>query len=364
MKIVIAPDSFKGTMTARRVSELMEDAVRSVLPRAEVISIPVADGGEGTLEALGCEIRAKRVCGPLFEPVDAYYGVSDESALIEISACAGLALAGEDKNPMKTTTYGVGELIKAALDEGARDIVLTLGGSATNDLGCGMAKALGARFFGADGEFLPVGGSLNAIGRIDVSGMDERLKRTRVTALCDVTNPLYGEKGAAFVFAPQKGADPDMVKLLDEGLEHAADIIKRDLGVDAGAIEGGGAAGGLGAGINAFLGGELKRGAEEILNRLRFDEKIKDADYVLTGEGSFDRQSPAGKAVSAAASHAAAAGAKCIVIAGCVETCMEPCANVAAAFSIQQRPREFSEAIKHSEEMLYDTTRNVARLLS
>ena len=232
------------------------------------------------------------VKGPYFEKLDAFYGILPDgrTAVIEMAACAGLPLVGERKNPLLTTTYGVGELILDAARRGCRKIIVGLGGSATNDAGCGMAAALGVRFEGKGGSFIPTGGTLSDVKKITVN-LPPELCGVEIVAMCDIDNPLYGEKGAACIFAPQKGADAGAVRLLDEGLIHISKIIKRDLGVDVSAIPGGGAAGGMGAGMVAFLGSSLRPGIETVLDTVGFDRALQGADLVLTGEGRLDTQS-------------------------------------------------------------------------
>lgn len=370
MKILIAPDSFKGTLSAKSAAEIMKNAVISIRPDAKTVIIPTADGGEGTVEALGARKIPVRVTSPFIgEYTDAFFGLLGGTAVIESAACIGLPLAGERKNPEITTSFGVGELIKAALERGCNKLILALGGSSTNDLGCGAASALGVKFYRVDGglerEFIPTGGTLREITRIDPSAVDKRVKAADITVMCDVTNPLYGENGAAYVYAPQKGADNAAVLRLNDGLRHAAEIIKRDLGIDTANIAGGGAAGGFGAGAFAFLGGRLKRGIDAVLDASSFTREAEDCDLILTGEGRFDMQSLSGKAVSGVAARAGAV--PCVVIAGSVrgdgitDELLKK-VGITAVFPIQREPLLFDEAILHTEEWLFAVTANIVRL--
>ena len=257
-KIVISPDSYKGTLSARQAAEIIERACKDALESVETVSIPIADGGEGTVDALGAERVPCVVTDAFSTPISAFYGRLGDAAVIELAACAGLPQATHP-NPEIASTFGVGELIRFALDAGFRRFIIALGGSSTNDMGCGLASALGVHFFDEDGaRFVPTGKTLNRIAKIDCSGMDPRIRESRFTTMCDVTNPLFGPKGAAYVFAPQKGADPEMVARLDQGLVHACEVVKRDLGVDLSTLPGAGAAGGCGGGVVAFLSSELK----------------------------------------------------------------------------------------------------------
>ncbi|MGB3958921.1 MAG: glycerate kinase, partial [bacterium] len=283
MRIIIAPDSFKGSLTAAEVAASIERGVKRVLPQAETIPVPLADGGEGTVDALvsatGGRLVTKEVTGPLGERVKASYGLlgDGETAVIEMAAASGLPLVPlEKRNPMLTTTYGTGELILAALDEGCRRIIIGIGGSATNDGGAGMAQALGVKLLDEEGLDIPYGAAgLARLDRIDISSLDRRLAQVEVLVACDVDNPLTGPRGAARVYGPQKGADPQMVEELDQILGRFAAIILRDLGKDVKDIPGAGAAGGLGAGLMAFLNGRLAPGVELVLAAVKLEERIQ-----------------------------------------------------------------------------------------
>ncbi len=365
MKFVIVPDSFKGTLTAKEVCEYVADGILSELPDAEIVCIPVADGGEGTADALGAEITPVSVSGPFGEACDAFIGRIGNTAVIEMASCAGLPLVKDKKNPEITTTYGVGELILRALDDGAKDLLLCLGGSCTNDCGCGMAAALGARFTDANGkEFVPVGGTLRSIASIDLSSLDKRLSRVSIRAMCDVKNPLFGEHGAAYVFAPQKGADAEAVIRLDAGLRNFAARCLEDLKIDVSELPGGGAAGGMGAGVVALLGGSLVSGIDAVLDTAGFDSHIIGADAVISGEGRLDSQSFGGKVISGIASRMKDSGIPLIAICGSIDREIDDLSGITAAFSVQSTPLPFGGAIKHSPRDIYFTSKNIARLLA
>lgn len=318
-RFLIAPDSFKGTLTSAEVCDIITDAILSVIPKAKITKLPVADGGEGLAAALfnavGGEWVEAVVPGVFGTPMTAgYVMLANGSAAIDMSACAGLPLAGDNKNPAETTTRGVGALIQDAVKRGAKNIILGLGGSATNDCGMGMAAALGYRFMDCYGKELdPVGSSMTSVERILRPKVPLKID---VTAACDVDNPLFGEQGAAFVFAPQKGANEAMVKELDDGLRNMAELIARDLGVDVSTLPGAGAAGGMGAGVVAFLGGTLRSGIDLVLDAADFDVLLYDTDIVITGEGRMDAQSARGKVPAGVARRAAQKGKPVIAING------------------------------------------------
>lgn len=303
MKIIIAPDSYKESLSALEVSEAIEKGFKYHFPDAEYVKIPMADGGEGTVQSLvdatGGEIIQKTVTGPLGKPVEAFFGIlgNKRTAVIEMAAASGLHLVPQDqRNPLITTTRGTGELISAALDHGVTHIIIGIGGSATNDGGAGMAKALGVGLFDTKGrEIGEGGGALGEVASIDVAQLDPRLEKVKIEVACDVDNPLTGERGASAIFGPQKGAIPEMVELLDRNLGHYATIINRELGKDIIEVPGAGAAGGLGGGLLAFLPSELKRGVDIVIEATGLAETVKDADLVITGEGKIDHQTIFGK---------------------------------------------------------------------
>ena len=302
-KIVVASDSFKGSVASAEVAECAERAIHKVFPDCEVVKIPVGDGGEGTVETLIAAMQGKTVgCvvhDPLMHPIEVRYGISGDgkTAVMEMAAASGLTLVPvSERNPFLTTTYGTGEMIKDALSRGCRNFLIGIGGSATNDAGMGMLQALGFRFLGSDGQVLGVGGGmLDRVCSIDDSGIFPPLREASFTVACDVNNPFYGEKGAAYIFARQKGADDRMICQLDNGLRKFAALIKRTGRREVDALPGAGAAGGLGGGFVAFLHAELKPGIRMVLDALHFEERIQGADLIITGEGKLDKQTCMGK---------------------------------------------------------------------
>lgn len=303
MKILIAPDSYKGSLSALKVADSIEKGILKVDRDSEIIKVPMADGGEGTLQSLvdshNGEVIEKEVMGPLGNKIKSHFGYLNDTktGVIEMALASGLPLIPKDKlNPMKTTTYGTGELIKAALEKGAEELIIGIGGSATNDAGVGMAQALGAEFKDENGDEISFGGGqLEKIKKIHISNLDPRIKNVKIRAACDVSNKLYGPNGAAYVYGPQKGADEEMVKILDANLKHFAKILKEQLDIDIQNVRGSGAAGGLGAGLVAFLDAELESGIEIVLDATNLEEKMKDIDLVITGEGRLDGQTINGK---------------------------------------------------------------------
>lgn len=323
MKILIASDSFKGSATTMEVAERIEKGLLRIIPELEVLKLPMADGGEGTVETLVYGMDGKfvyeEVTGPLGDRVQAKYGIiQDQIAIIEMAEASGLVLVEEERrNPSLTSTYGTGELILSALQRGYGKIYVGIGGSATNDGGVGMARALGYRFLDRYGNEIPEGGDgLDGLRRIDRSNVTPLLEDAQITVMCDVENPLYGPDGAAYVYGPQKGADPQMVQLLDRNLRHLADILKEDMDVDIGDVPGSGAAGGLGGGLMAFCGADLRPGIEMVLDILEFDGLLKDVDLVITGEGRIDGQSSKGKVPAGVAKRARKLNKPLVAMAG------------------------------------------------
>jgi glycerate kinase len=324
MHIVIAPQSLKGSLSAAEAGRAIARGVREVYPEAEISIVPVADGGEGTTQALvdasGGRLLWREVTGPLGTPVQAFLGLmgNGDTAVIEMAASSGLPLVPVDRrDPRMTTTYGVGELILAALDEGCTHFIIGIGGSATNDGGAGMARALGARLLGPQGQELPFGGAaLATLARIEVDGMDTRLQHCTFEVASDVTNPLCGPTGASAVYGPQKGATPAMVEELDAALAHYAQVITHDLGQTVHTTPGAGAAGGLGAGLLAFVHATLRPGAQIVLEAVRLEEQIRLADLVITAEGQLDSQTAYGKSVGAVAALAKTYALPVLAIAG------------------------------------------------
>jgi glycerate kinase len=373
MKCIIATDSFKGSNSAKRVCEAVREGMSRIFPDAQYLIVPVADGGEGTTEAvLGAvrgELRSCTVTGPLGKPVEGSYGLLDGNrAVIEMASASGLPLVPESKrDPRKTTTYGTGELIKAALDAGCREILVGLGGSATNDCGVGMAQALGVSFQdNAGGEIGFGGGELSRIAGIDASALDPRIKETKISVACDVTNPLCGPRGASAVYGPQKGAAPETVRELDAALEHCASIILRDLGAAIADIPGSGAAGGLGGGLVGFLGAVLEPGIDAVLSLVHFDKLLEDADLVITGEGKLDHQTIYGKVPAGVALWAKRAGdIPVIAIVGDIGKGFEAVYDVGidVVISSVNKAMPLSEAMENSRELLVETGERVGRLL-
>ena len=320
-KCVVVSDSFKGTVSSREICEIAQRVIPRHFPACEVVCIPVADGGEGTvdcfIQAMGAQRVEATVTNALGEKSAAAYARIGELAIIEMAAAAGLPQVGTLRCPGTATTYGVGELIAHAAHSGCKRILLGLGGSATNDGGCGCAAALGVGFLDADGQsFVPVGDTLGRIARIDTAKAEALLRSVKLTVMCDVTNPLYGPTGAAYVFAPQKGADAEKVKSLDAGLRHFGDVIRSQLGIDVSRMLGAGAAGGMGAGCVALLGGMIQSGIDAVLDVTGFDRQLEGADLVITGEGRIDSQSAGGKVISGVARRTKAKGIPLIAIAG------------------------------------------------
>jgi glycerate kinase len=373
MKIVIAPDSYKESLSALEVAQAVEAGFRQVFPAADYVLVPVADGGEGTVDAMVAATGGRKevvtVAGPLGEPVEAFYGLTGEgdTAVIEMAAASGLALVPPAaRNPLRTSSRGTGELIRAALDAGARRFILGIGGSATNDGGAGMVQALGARLLDAeDRELDGSGGDLGRLARIDVSALDARLAACRIEVACDVDNPLTGARGASAVFGPQKGATPEMVQALDANLARFARIVERDLGVVVDQVPGAGAAGGMGAAMLAFFGASLKPGIEIVTAAVDLDAHVRDADLVITGEGRIDFQTVHGKTPIGVARVAKRHGKPVIGIAGSLG------ANVAvvhghgidAVFSVLSRPCTLDEALRDAAANVELTARNVAAML-
>lgn len=371
-RIVVAPNAFKGCLSASEAARAMAVGIARAMPAAELIRVPVADGGDGLVdvahEALGGSLHRCSVTGPLFERREAAFChvPAERFAAVEMALASGLALVPlEQRDPTRTTTLGTGELIGAALAQGVSRIGVGIGGSATTDGGLGMATALGVRFLDKAGqEVRPVGGELGRIHRIDMNGLDPRLKGVRIEAVCDVDNPLCGPKGAAAVYGPQKGATPEQVKLLDEGLANLADVIERDLGVACRDLPGAGAAGGLGAGLHAFLGAELRRGVDLVLDLVGLDDKLTDAILVLTGEGQIDFQTAFGKAPAGVGERALAHGIPCVAIAGSVGEGVDTLAKVGitAVFSLCSRPMTLDDAMAQAAPLLEQAAEQVGRL--
>jgi len=374
MKIAIAPDSFKGSMTAMQAAECIERGLKRALSGVTCRKIPMADGGEGTVRAIVDATRGRFVTrtmqDPLGRKIRSVFGVSGDgrTAIIEMAAASGLALLKpSERNPMKTTTFGTGELIRHALSLNVRHILIGIGGSATNDGGMGVAQALGVRFLDARGRKLdPVGGSLKKLNCIDMSGIKLCLKHVKVEVACDVDNPLTGPHGAANVYAPQKGATAAMVKELDAGLKHFASIIKRDVGADIEAVPGSGAAGGLGGGLMAFLNGKLRPGIDIVIDSVKLAKRIKGCDLVITGEGKLDRQTAFGKTPHGVAKVAKQAGLPVIAICGSIGKGprIVHTIGIDAFFSTLEEPVKEEDLPKRGPAMLENCAEQVGRLLA
>lgn len=362
MKIVIAPNAFKDCMTAAAAAEAMAAGVLAACPEAERVLSPVADGGDGLVAALtgalAGRLRTALVAGPRGEKVAAQFcHLPEEStAVIEMAAASGLALLpSRRRDPLQASTRGTGELILAALGLGARRIVVGIGGSATNDGGCGVAAALGAKFLDERGrEVEPMGATLARIAAIDLSGMDMRLDGATVEVMCDVDNPLLGERGASRVYAPQKGASPEQVEELERGMENLAAVIERDLGRRVADLPGAGAAGGMGAGLHAFLGAKLRKGIDVVLELVGLEKKLAGADLVLTAEGKLDLQTASGKAPAGVAALAKKHGIPCLAFAGGIGDGLAElhAAGIGAAFSLCNRPLTLDEAVVSGPALL------------
>ena len=371
---VLAPDSFKESMTAKEVCIAMENGIKKALPDALCIQVPMADGGEGTVQSLidatEGKIFQQTVMGPLGQPVTAYYGIlgDGETAAIEMASASGIHLVTrETKNPFITTTYGTGELIKACLDKGVKKIIIGIGGSATNDGGAGMAQALGVKFFDENGEPLGFGGgALGRLAKVQVDDIDPRLKDTQMIVASDVTNPLCGKNGASTVFGPQKGATPEMVMTLDANLAHYASILNSQLGKDIKDLPGAGAAGGLGAALLAFTNAQLKSGIDIVIEYTGLEQKVKEADFVLTGEGGIDFQTQYGKTPYGVAQTAIKHGKPVIAVAGYVGEGIDILYDkgIDSIFGILPEAMTLEEALITGQKNIETTCENIARLVA
>ncbi|MGH0053608.1 MAG: glycerate kinase family protein [Sphaerochaetaceae bacterium] len=369
--ILLIPDSFKGTMSSEQICSIMDRAIKHHYPEAKVTSIPVADGGEGSvdafLQALGGEKRKLNVQGPFAAPMESFYGViKNDTAVIEMASCAGLPLVGNELRPDKTTTYGVGQLILDAAKSGCKHIIVGLGGSSTNDGGCGAAAACGVVFKDKSGNsFVPTGGTMGQVASVDTTSLDPALKDVTITTMCDIDNPFYGTNGAAYIFGPQKGADPAMVQVLDENLKNLAGVIKNDLHIDVQAIPGSGAAGGMGGGMAAFFSSTLQMGIETVLETVNFDTLLQEADLVLTGEGKIDGQSLRGKVVIGVSRRAKKAQVPVIAVVGDIGDDVEGAYDegVSGIFSINRVAVDFKKAKGRAPEDMEKTIDNLMRFI-
>lgn len=373
MKIVIAPDSYKESLSALEVASAIEAGFREIFPEAEYVKIPVADGGEGTVEAMVAATQGNivrlTVTGPLGKPVEAFYGLSgdERTAFIEMAAASGLELVpAAQRDPLITTSFGTGELIKDALDRGVDHFIIGIGGSATNDGGSGMMQALGAQLLDEHGKQIAYGGgALPQLARIDIEQLDTRIKQCRFEVACDVSNPLTGDEGASAIFGPQKGATPELVQQLDKALEHYATLIHRDLDIDVLNIDGGGAAGGMGAALHAFCQAELRSGIEIVTEALGLAEQVKDADLVITGEGRIDSQSINGKVPIGVAKVAKQFNKPVIGIAGSLtaDVGVVHQHGLDAVFSVLFSICSLDDALANAAQNVRLTARNVAAVI-
>lgn len=369
-KVVLIPDSFKGTLSSTQICDIMEQKVKKHFPECEVVKIPVADGGEGSvncfLTAVGGEKRKVIVKNPYMEDMEAFYGIlPDKTAVIEMAACAGLPLVENRLNPEETTTYGVGQLMLDAVEHGCEKIVVGLGGSCTNDAGAGAAASVGVEFFNKEGEkLIPTGGTLGKVAKISMKNMDERIKNAQIITMCDIDNPMYGKSGAAYIFGPQKGADDEMVQRLDANLRKFAERIQTEIGKNVSDIHGGGAAGAMGAGMVAFFDSKLQMGIETVLDIVKFDELIQDADLIFTGEGKMDSQSLRGKVVIGVGKRAKKQDVPVVVVTGDAEEVEDAYdMGISAVFSTNRVARDFSVIRYKSKEYMEVTMDNIMRLI-
>ncbi|MCL7747967.1 glycerate kinase [Halalkalibacter alkaliphilus] len=372
-KIVIAPDSFKESLTALEAANAIEEGLKEVLPDCEFVKVPMADGGEGTVQSLvdatGGQIEHATVTGPLGDKVKGFYGLlgDGKTAVIEMAAASGLELIPRKKrDPMIATTFGTGELISIALDKGVERIIIGIGGSATNDGGAGMVQALGGKLVDQDGVDIPFGGAgLAKLERIDLSTLDIRLANVKVDVACDVDNPLIGPKGASAIYGPQKGATPEQIELLDANLAHYASVIKRDVGKDIQDVPGAGAAGGLGAGLLAFLPAKLKRGGDLVIEATKLEEAVRDADLVITGEGGINHQTIHGKTPICVANTAKKYDVPVIALAGSLTNDYTNVYDhgIDAIFSIVPGAVTLEEALEAGYENMKNTSRNLATVI-
>ena len=372
MKFLFASDSFKGTLSSKRTAELLAQAASEIFPGCEYSSIEVADGGEGTTDAVLSAVNGEKIAvsvhGPLWEEISAYYGkLDDRRAVMEMAAASGLPLVpSEQRDPRKTTSYGTGEMIADALGKGFRDISIAIGGSATNDGGIGCMRALGVRFLDENGQELSgCGADLAEIRSIDVSGLDPRVKECKFTVMCDVTNPLCGEKGATHTFGKQKGGTPEILEELEKGMCNYRDILKNQFGVNMDEVPGAGAAGGLGAALMVFLNGTLKSGIETVLDLVEFDRKLEGVSLVVTGEGSTDWQSVFGKVMQGVGLHCRKAGIPAVAVVGSMGKGAEDIFDygIESILTTVNAVMPLDEALGRAEELYLQAARRMFRML-
>ncbi|TLP71848.1 glycerate kinase [Maribacter sp. ACAM166] len=373
MNIVVAPDSFKECLSSKKVAKAISKGILNVMPIAKIFEIPISDGGEGLLEAILPNAEGRlvsiEVLNPLSKPIKATYGIlkDNKTAIIEMAKASGLELITEhEKNPLVTSTYGTGQLIKDALEKGCTTLIIGIGGSATNDGGVGLVKALGGKFLNANGIGINEGGgNLNQLSSIDISNLDKRITNCKILVACDVSNPLIGTDGASWVYGKQKGGSDSDLEFLDYNLKHYAAIIERDLGIDISKVPGSGAAGGTGAALLAFLKGDLVNGIELILDTIGMKEYIKKADLVFTGEGKIDEQTLNGKTIAGIAKMAKQYNVPVIVLTGKIGERIEGLykVGVCAIYAIANQPMSLSNAIKNAPVLLQECTSNIMRTI-
>jgi len=373
MKIVVAPDSFKESLSAKEVSKNIAKAISEVMPEAEILQVPISDGGEGLLDALIPSLKGTLITttvkDPLLRNIEATYGIvnNGNTAIIEMAKASGLELLKEnEKNPLITSTFGTGQLIKNALNRGCKKIIVGLGGSATNDGGMGMMKALGVAFL--DNKGRPInegGGALNALCKIDLTRIDKRVLNCEIVSACDVLNPLTGSQGASFVYGSQKGAKPEELELLDKNLLHYASIIKSNLKIDLKTRKGTGAAGGMGMALLTFLNAKLIPGIKLIMDSLQIETHIRNADLVITGEGRIDRQTLYGKTITGIASIALKHKVPVIAITGSIGTDIDKIYDmgVHAVFSIVNQPMDLKKSIENADTLVRSCVTNIFRMI-
>ncbi len=368
MKIIVISDSFKGSLSSSDINDIANEVLPAHFPNCQVLGLPVADGGEGTVDCFlgitGYQKVQTNVTGPWGEDITAYYARNGNTAVIELAQTAGLPMVKDKKDPSATTTYGAGMQIAAAVSAGATHIILGLGGTATNDGGCGAAHALGVQFYNQKGEsFCPTGSTLKDISNVDSSKADKLLSGVQIEVICDIDNIACGESGAAHVFAPQKGADPQMVAMLDDGLAHLISILPNSS--DLHQLKGGGAAGGFGVGAVAFLGGKLRAGIEVVLDAINFEQHLQNCDLVITGEGKLDGQSLGGKVPIGVATRCKLANVPVIAIVGVLGDSWQEAYNhgISAIFATNRQALPFAEVVPIAKEQYHDTLCDVARLV-
>ena len=373
MKFVLAPDKFKGSLTGMQFCKVVEEHLKKIIPKSEILSLPLSDGGDGTIEILKYHLKGKlihvEVNDPLFRPIQTSYLFMDtiETAFVEMAGASGMALLKpEEQNCFYTTTFGTGEVILDAIGQGAKTIILGIGGSATNDCGIGMANALGYKFEDKNGnELSPIGKNLSRIHNINTHNVFKDLKHIDFKVACDVTNPLYGKQGAAYIYGPQKGASENEIKLLDDGLKYIAKVFVKQFGKDVQNIKGAGAAGGMGAGTSVFLNAELQSGIDLVKDLIGFDEKIKHADWIVTGEGKLDSQTLSGKTIQGVLTSAKAKNIKVAALCGSISVSKKQVQNLGISYSdaVIDYAKDLEDAMANTEKYLPEMVMKFAKTI-